>query len=126
MLAGAFLFFSCYALELTKVSIEYHSFLTEPRLPMIPQHTGTSEMGVRVDVNLLGPVFWRNFVHSLSDNSPQVRHVGYWFEVGAKVGPVEAGYQHHSEHQLESQHPLMRFGVRDSGFIRLYLFEKIK
>lgn len=111
-------------LKLKKVYIENHWFTSPPRIATIFPYRAVSEVSLGVDATLLGPLYLRTLVHSLSDDSQQVRHVGLKFEAGVQVWRIEAGYLHHSQHILEGQSPLFRFPVRDDVFIRLILLDQ--
>lgn len=124
MLLFLFLTFSSHCfdvMKLNEVSVEYHLIQPGSRIASIPQYRAVSEVGLTVDLSLAQYLYLRSFVHSLSDDSPQVRHVGLAFEGGLRVWRIETGWYHHSEHVLEGQHPLFRFPVRDGLFLRIKL-----
>lgn len=107
--------------KMNEVSIEYHSIQEGSRIAQIYPYRAVSELGLTVDLTPVSPSYVNCFVHAMSDDSPQVRHVGLRCEVGLRVWKLTGGYLHHSEHILEGASPLFRFPVRDGWFIRLRL-----
>lgn len=122
MLMYLFLTFSGQAfdvMKLNEMSIEYHLIQEGSRIAQIYPYRAVSEVGLSFDLTPLQPSYVNCFVHAMSDDSPQVRHVGLRCEVGLRVGMISGGFLHHSEHILEGSSPLFRFPVRDGWFLRL-------
>lgn len=108
-------------MKLNEMSLEYHLIQEGSRIAQIFPYRAVSEVGLSFDLTPLEPSYVNCFVHAMSDQSPQVRHVGLRCEVGLRVGMISGGFLHHSEHILEGSSPLFRFPVRDGWFLRLKL-----
>lgn len=118
------------AAEITYAAIEYQYFHKSARFAEMPNHTAKEGLGVRFNVKLVGPLYWNNRIHALTD-SGQYRLVGWNFEVGLHPlfwidDPYARGlqffYNHHSQHLLEDKHPEMKFPVNDSLGLRWVIY----
>jgi hypothetical protein len=84
-----------------------------------------------IDLTLVGfkswNMFWRNRVHSHGTTN-QVRHVGWYWELGFDVWPdkVELFHRHHSQHCMECDGPAndVGFPLLDEFALKFKLYER--
>jgi len=117
----------CLLLCVSGLSIDYYRFDGTPRMAQASAWEMTQGLALSTEIRALdvsqwlpASLYWRNRVHGEMDTS-QFRLVGWEFELGARVGPVEIYRGHHSQHILDAVHPWMRFPVQDTIGIRVHL-----
>ena len=66
--------------------------------------------------------YWDNRVHMTTDYSPQVRHVGWQWEFGVRLGHFDVLYKHHSQHSLDYENPRGdAYPLEDMYGVRIHL-----
>lgn len=120
---------SCLLLCVSSLAIDYYRFDGTPRLAQAPAWEMTQGVALSMQVQALdlsrwvpAHLYWRNRIHGEMDTS-QFRLVGWQFEIGVHLGPVEIYRMHHSQHILDAEHPWMRFPVEDSWGVRFYFID---
>lgn len=110
----------CWAVEIRDLSLEYRQFQEGSILHELPdQFAARGELNLDLDMRLVGPLFWRNRVHSLIDQS-QFRLIGWNFVLGWEVTDwLELNWEHFSRHLLDAQYPNRHFPVEDSLGLRI-------
>lgn len=127
-LASAESYLPTRAWHLQDMSLEYYTYPQGMRDPYFIAEDETSKSGrfiqfergsaVNFDLELLKYGYWDNRVHMDMDDR-QVRHTGWQWELGLRVGPVDLFHAHHSRHGLEYRNPRGdRFPVSDQYGIR--------
>lgn len=119
------------AAELDRLAIEYGRYHPSARIPEMPGYKAKEGLAVLFDLSIVGPLYWRNRVHGLTDPG-QYRLVGWQFELGADPffwrdslrGHLEFFYAHHSQHLLEGAHPWIKFPVNDQLGLRWTLYKR--
>ncbi len=116
----------CLLLCVSALSIDYYRFDGVPRLAQAPAWEIAQGVALSTEIRGLDLskwipawLYWRNRVHGEMDTS-QFRLVGWEFEAGVRLGPVEVYRGHHSQHILDAQHPWMRFPVQDTMGVRIH------
>lgn len=111
--------FGCIALakaEVTDLSIDWQQYFGTIRMLEVPSTNEAQALGLNLDLEIYGPIYWKNRVHSISTPN-QFKWVGWQFELGARLASAELFYAHHSQHTFEGTHPFMGFPVQNSlGF----------
>lgn len=102
---------------LRDLAIEYRHVLPGARLLEVPQSREFDTLALNLNLGIIGPVYWANSVHMLSD-SAQVRWVGWKYELGASLAHVDFFAAHHSQHALDTAHPWSQFPFEHSLGIR--------
>jgi len=110
----------CLFLCVAALSIDFNFYKPGSRFLLSPNDPLTKEAAVNLEIRTLKAVYWSNRIHGAMGEY-QFRTVGWQFEVGAGIGPVEIFFKHHSQHMLDSTHPWSRFPVEDSAGFRLNL-----
>lgn len=118
----------CGAIELKEVSVDLKYFTSLPRTLELPGYAVTRAVDLTLNVNLAGPFYWNNRVHSLISGA-HFEWVGWQFEFGASTFAVwdlpfgmDIFMSHHSQHALDHIHPFVNFPVEDTIGVRFYLF----
>jgi len=124
------------ALSPREVSLDYTHFGHKGRDPLvtnngIPHRELGQAVGLRLGIDVLGPLYWRNWVHGRTDRqtfgqASQFRSVGWQFELGVHVTRhLDVFYHHHSQHVLDTTY-LPGFPVEDGMGIRLNIIKQGK
>ena len=142
VVAGGLLFFLSSAmahcdevtgLDLQEVSLEYKSFSSGGRDPLITQNgledrALDKEVDLNVNIDILKYLYWNNTVHSMTDRftdggAGQFRLVGWDYKLGVRIfDSLHVQYEHFSQHLLDTTYKHGDFPVQDSlGFI-LYIY----
>lgn len=119
LLSSASFLFSVYAkAEITQVSelsMEYKNFAKGSHNPLITDnglnHLMGQELNLRMNLEFLDCLYWRNMVHSYTDRQEngtrgQYRLIGWNYALGIRPFQwVELGYEHFSQHLLDATFP---------------------
>jgi hypothetical protein len=105
--------FVAQAVELRDLSIDYDDFHDGSRIAEMPGFKPKEGLAVNVKIDLLGPIYWNNRVHAVTDPG-QYRLIGLKFELGVRVfESLDIEYRHHSQHLIDAVGPT-KFPVEDS------------
>jgi len=112
-----------WAAEIRDLSLEYRIFQQGSILHELPGNfEPRGELNLDFELQVLGPIVWRNRVHSLIDQS-QFRLVGWNFALGLEITSwLEINWEHFSKHLLDAAYPDRHFPVQDSVGVRIRLF----
>jgi hypothetical protein len=122
-------------LEVDRVDVEAYknSFYRDPYINQYSTDAGGDEYwigGAAVSFNLtlleIAPnwrLYWNNRVH-MDGTNKQVRHVGWWWDLGLNMGPkLDLFYNHHSRHCLECNTD-QGYPLRDSIGVRFKMYRR--
>lgn len=116
----------CLLLCVSTLSIEYFQYLGTPRNPIVEDRG--LERGIALTLGLRalelkpGYLYMRNRVHGEMEPA-QFRLVGWQYEIGMHVGPIEIYQGHHSQHLLDMKGQ-QRFPVEDMVGVRIILIDR--
>lgn len=112
--------------ELGDLTLEHKKF-DNAETPYVLGYKAGTETNLKMDMVFLGSFFWRNTVHSQTDES-QYRLVGWNWEIGVKpFSWLEISRWHFSRHTLDSQNPTWTGGWKEDGWVfRFFLYQGAK
>lgn len=101
---AALAFSLAHAAPIQEAAIELGTFLPTSRLLELPEKP-SNFLGLTMLIVPIAPLYWQNRVHALSVGQ-HVRWVGWHYELGARLGPVDLYFDHSSAHALDRTHPV--------------------
>ena len=122
-------------LEVESVDVEgfKNSFYRDPYIDQYSTDANNQEYwiggaAVNFDLTLVEvtrdfQLYWKNRVH-MDGTNKQVRHVGWWWDLGLTLGPkLDLFYNHHSRHCLECNSD-QGYPLRDSYGVRFKVYKR--
>lgn len=105
------------AVELKNLSVYYQRFHPSNRIADLQGHSAKEGVGLQLDTDLWGPLYWNNRIIAYTDNG-QYRLVGWNMHFGVRFSKnFSVEYEHFSKHLLDTVGE-NKFPVQDSlGFI---------
>lgn len=109
------------AVELERVELNYRRFVETNYVLEVPGFEVKEAIDLDLDVDLMGPIYWRNTIRSLTDDGAY-RFVSWNFMLGAQIlESLSVEFEHKSGHLLDHpdyDYPDGHFPVEDSINVR--------
>jgi hypothetical protein len=124
VLALIFIFFvtASQAVELRDLGLTYHHYQEYSVFPELGGRHADQGLELAMDVDLVGPVFWNNAIHYMTEGSDSI-YVGWNYQLGIRILPdLSAGWEHFSQHMIGQSEISPHFPLFDGPFVQWTIY----